>query len=309
MKQKTWVVRAGDGNVVDDIVAHLGEGALALDEGRVFVGRKRASRGFAVRVGDQVHLHARDAGEVVVTILHHEAGILAVDKPAGISTIPDERDAASSLLHRAAHAAGVDPRKLHPTSRLDRGVSGVVLFAENGAARARLKEARAAGWYIRRYVAIATRAPTAIADPSIFGNWNARIGRAADPKKRAVEGRDATFALTRYRIVGTAADALSQPVLLAVEPITGRTHQIRVHASHAGAPLLGDRDYGGPRTLVLASGKVLRLERIALHCARVQLPGSLDVRAPVPDELRSWWRALGGDDGAWAFASDEELEV
>ena len=305
MKQKTWVVRAGDGNVVDDIVVHLGADALALDEGRVFVGRKRASRGIAVRLGDEVHLHVRDAAAgVVVTILHREAGILAVDKPAGISTIPDERDAASSLLHRAAHAAGVDPRTLHPTSRLDRGVSGVVLFAEDAAARARLKEARTAGWYIRRYVAIATRAPI-----SETGSWNARIGRARDPKKRAVEGRDATFALTRYRIVGTAADALSQPVLLAVEPITGRTHQIRVHASHAGAPLLGDRDYGGPRTLVLASGKVLGLERIALHCARVHLPGSLDVRAPVPDELRSWWRAVGGDDSAWSTASDEELEV
>ncbi len=346
MKKKTWVVQAGDGALIDDIVARLGGDARALDDGRVFVGRKRAHRGMAVSVGDEVHVHARDAApsrQATVTILHRDAGILAVDKPAGISTIPDERDAEGSLLHRAARAAGVDPRTLHPTSRLDRGVSGVVIFAENAAARARLREARSAGWYIRRYVAIASSEPlrgvgsqASLNAPAVDnGLWNARIGRARDPKKREVNGRDATDAFTRYRVVGVAADRdgglrppnpreaspriaalrsaildpLSHPVLLAVEPVTGRTHQIRLHASHAGAPLLGDRDYGGPRTLVLASGKVLTFGRIALHCAWVKVPGSLDVRAPVPDELRGFWRALGGEDEAWAIASDEALGV
>ena len=61
--------------------------------------------------------------------------------------------------------------------------------------------------------------------------------------------------------------------MLSVEPITGRTHQIRVHASHAGAPLLGDRDYGGPTRWTLKSGKSVTLDRIALHCARVTVEG------------------------------------
>jgi len=206
---------------------------------------------------------------------------------------------------------GVEPGKLHPTSRLDRGVSGVVLFAESARARELLRDARAGGRYVRRYVALASKAP---APPS--GTWNARIGRARDPKKRTVNGRDPKGALTRYRTVASTPTA----TLLAVEPVTGRTHQIRVHASHAGAALLGDRDYGGPRTIVLPSGKVLSFGRVALHCTRVSVgdvaDGSaeggtsrilIDASSPIPDELRSWWRALGGDDAAWT-ASGEQLD-
>ncbi len=100
-------------------------------------------------------------------------------------------------------------------------------------------------------------------------------------------------------MVATASHA----ALLAAWPVTGRTHQIRVHASHAGAPLIGDRDYGAARTLVLPSGKVLAFERIALHCAHVRVADIVDVRAPVPAELRDLWRALGGDDASFGAAT------
>jgi 23S rRNA-/tRNA-specific pseudouridylate synthase len=158
-----------------------------------------------------------------------------------------------------------------------------------------LRDARSSGQYARHYVALATAA----VKRAEHGVWDARIGRARDPKKRAVNGRDATDAVTRFRTIATTPSYAQ--ALLAIEPVTGRTHQIRVHASHAGEPLLGDRDYGGPRTLVLASGKVLTFGRIALHCARVAVAG-LDIQAPIPDDLRAWWLALGGDDGAWSLS-------
>ncbi len=293
MKPRTWVVREGDGALIDDIVTLAGGDASALDGGRVFVGRVRKRPGDAVAIGDEVQVHAPISDLPNIAILHHAGGILAVDKPAGVSTIPDEHDAEGSLLHRVARAVGVRPATLHPTSRLDRGVSGVVLFAETSRAREHLHDARAQGTYIRRYVAMASKAP---APPT--GEWNARIGRARDPKKRMVNGRDATDALTRYRVVASAPRA----TLIAMEPITGRTHQIRVHASHAGSALMGDKDYGGSRTLVLPTGKVLSLERVALHCARVEVKGFIDVRAPIPAELRLLWRELGGQDEAWTAA-------
>ena len=81
--------------------------------------------------------------------------------------------------------------------------------------------------------------------------------------------------------------------LLAVEPITGRTHQIRVHAAHAKVPLFGDRDYGGPGQVVLSNGRVVALQRIALHCARVRALGHL-FQAPMVEEIAGTWRQLGG---------------
>ena len=89
--------------------------------------------------------------------------------------------------------------------------------------------------------------------------------------------------------------------LVAVDPETGRTHQIRVHASHAGHPLFGDRDYGGILRIVRSDGRIVAPPRIALHAARVSVLG-LTFRAPVPPALRGIWQAAGGDDSAWEDA-------
>jgi 23S rRNA-/tRNA-specific pseudouridylate synthase len=93
--------------------------------------------------------------------------------------------------------------------------------------------------------------------------------------------------------------------MLAVEPQTGRTHQIRVHAAHAGTPLVGDGAYGGPTRIVAPTGAATTTTRIALHCARVEVPGArgpLVAEAEIPPDLRAIWAKLGGDDAAWAAA-------
>ncbi|MBX3209169.1 MAG: RNA pseudouridine synthase [Labilithrix sp.] len=327
-REKVWVVRPGDGRTVADIVRRAGEDATAVDEGRVFVGKKRATRGDApVRAGDAVRIGPRRAaasseGAPDVTILFDEGGLVACVKPAGLPTVPDHAGSAHALVAVVARSLRRKTDELRVTSRLDRDVSGVVIFALDPAAEERLRAARAEGRYERRYLALAATGEHVLGDAGV---WDAPIGRAADARLRAARGPDAKEAATRWRKIATAplasapgapptSDAPSRDggapprevvAMLAVDPVTGRTHQIRVHASDAGAPLVGDRDYGGPGRIVLTNGRILAPARVALHAARVVVPGErglVEARAPVPAELTETWRALGGDDEAWERA-------
>jgi 23S rRNA-/tRNA-specific pseudouridylate synthase len=292
---RAWIVREGDGDTVGAIVRRAAPGdERALAEGRVFIGRRRAvAAGDGVAVGDEVSIASpAPGGDAVATVLARGDGWVAVDKPAGLPTIPDQGGASHALVALAARALSMEPSRLHATSRLDRDVSGVVVFAFERGAAERLRRLRAEGGYVRRYLAIAARSPI-LAE----GSWTVPIGRAKDPRHRAPNGRDATLATTRFAVA-----ASSPPfALLALAPVTGRTHQLRVHASHAGAPLLGDRVYGGPARATLPSGRVLAFDRIALHAARVTIEGTV-IDSPVPEKLRAAWLALGGDGEAWEKA-------
>jgi 23S rRNA-/tRNA-specific pseudouridylate synthase len=283
---KKWTVRPGDGDTVAAVLVRAGCDESAVRDGRVFLGRRRVKRGdVPVRPGDELTVAPprADAGDRA-NILASTDDLVAADKPAGIPTIPDHAGGAHSLVARVARTLGVDVSELHPTSRLDSGVSGVVVFTRTKAARDRLARARTAGVYHRRYVAISARAPALER-----GAWDAPVNGVP--------------ARSLYAVVARAPAGAS---LLAVAPQTGRTHQIRIHASGAGAPLVGDRAYGGPTRITLGTGRVLEPGRIALHAARVVVPGAdgqpLVISSPVPAELLSLWSALGGEAAAWEGA-------
>lgn len=294
-REKRWVVRPGDGSTVGEIVRRAREDLAAIGEGRVFVGRRRArSADDAVRPGDEVRIGEREA-KVAVEVLFHGDDLLAVAKPAGIPTVPDHQGAAQSLVAVAAAAIGKKAADLRVTSRLDREVSGAVVFALSAEAETRLRDARARGAYARRYLALATLIDVDHIDQPDRDDQPIHVWRAP------IDGKPSE---TRAREVARAARA---PVaMLAVDPQTGRTHQIRIHASGAGMPLLGDREHGGVAQLTLASGAVVGLSRIALHAARVVVPGrggrAVVVEAKVPEELRRVWTELGGAPEAWNTA-------
>jgi 23S rRNA-/tRNA-specific pseudouridylate synthase len=239
---------------------------------------------------------ARPAALGPPRILHEERGVVAVYKPPEMATIADHGGASASLDATVARMIGRSA-PLHATSRLDVGVSGVVLFAADDEAEKRLARAREEGRYRRHYVAVTTQTPT----PE-HGLWTATIGRARDPRLRQVGGRSPVPAATAY---ATAAVA-PKGALLAVEPQTGRTHQIRVHAAHAGCPLWGDGAYGGPTRVVAANGAVAEMKRIALHAAWVEISSETGppfrVDAPVPSDFEAIWVAVGGTPSVFAAA-------
>lgn len=230
-----------------------------------------------------------------VRIVHRDDALLVVQKPAGLATTsPSGGDCLTARVQDLDPAA---PR-LHASSRLDRDVTGLVTFARSTEAIAGLLEARRRGAYRRLYVGFAAAAP----EPR-EGVWSDSI--AIDPKDirfRVAKddgARGSKRARTRFR-VGAETPLVTW---LWLSPMTGRTHQLRVHASAHGAPLLGDTHYGGSLRSTAPNGRVLLHRRPMLHCAALVLPdiarghGVLELEAPLPDDMQQTWARAGGDAG------------
>lgn len=238
-------------------------------------------------------------------ILGEYRGLLFVDKPAGLQTEPDARTT-DTLLSRLATQLREPTTRLHALSRLDTGVSGVVTIALSSDASKLVQGWREQGRFRRRYLGLATSPRGASDAPCAedrMGTWAESIGRAAG-SLRSVGGRNPESAHTDYARIASAGLPRANPSalhLLALAPLTGRTHQLRVHCTAHGLPLLGDRAYGGASRFISDSGAVSALDRIALHAAWVELPLSAPFRieAPTPAFLLDIWRAFAGDAGAF----------
>ncbi|MEM9074058.1 MAG: RluA family pseudouridine synthase [Myxococcota bacterium] len=223
-----------------------------------------------------------------IRVVHHDESLLVVDKPSGLATTaPEDGDSLATKVK------ALDPEapRLHPTSRLDAEVTGLVTFARTRRATLALKASREEGRYHRLYLALAL----AEGLPGDAGRWEGTIAiDPRDPRRRFVgEGKGAKAAATRWSVVARAG----QVVLLAFEPETGRTHQLRVHAQAAGVPLLGDRHYGGARRVTQKDGRVLSARRVMLHCAALMIGGEvpLDVTSVPPKDFHTLWTGAGGD--------------
>jgi 23S rRNA-/tRNA-specific pseudouridylate synthase len=302
-----WIVSEQDAAPLSALLDRLGESA-ALAAGLVFVdGKRRSEPEFLLERGAAVEIYAPAAprAEGAIEILHRAGELLWVNKPAGIPTEPDHRGTLHSLVARVAEMVGVPRVELHALSRLDSGVSGVVLLSESSEASARVDALRARGALRRRYVAIG-RSDLRLGT----GVWRDGIGRGGKGPRRIAGGREARSAETRFSEVGRAGESA---VLLALEPVTGRTHQLRVHAAAHGAPLYGDRLYGGPTRVTDSGGRVRELGRIFLHAGSVRMspgePADLRVTADVAPEMVGLWRELGGSAADFEPALADSLFV
>ena len=223
-----------------------------------------------------------------VSVAHRGEHLLVVNKPSGLATTSP--DPSADCLVRRVQALDPSAPNLHPTSRLDSEVTGLVTFARTRHGNAALMAARRAGTYGRCYLGLCLRAPI-----PAEGTWDAPIAmHPTNPRARRVgSGTGTKSAQTEYCVVAST----DRVVLLELRPQTGRTHQLRVHAAHAGSPLLGDRLYGGAPRVVLDGGRVLAARRTMLHCYHLQLTvdeQTLDIRAEPPEDFTTLWARAGG---------------
>lgn len=299
MSARRWVVgkHAGAPETLRVVLEAMGD-REAFAEGRAFVGKARpAAADVALAPGTLIEVWAPRAsrGEEAFEILAWDGELLVANKPAELSTVPDHRGTCSLVTHVAKWLASRqiegDP---HPVSRLDVGVSGCVLFAVTHRARKRVEEAARAGGFEKRYAGIARS--KLVGEGELEGAVGKSTGRGRHGPRLDVDGRAAR---SRFRVVADAGGAS----LLELEPLTGRTHQLRLHLESAGAPLYGDRLHGGLSRITSSSGKVVELRRVMLHALRVEVraPGRAPfvAEASVPRALREAWTLLDGDDAAW----------
>lgn len=217
----------------------------------------------------------------MLRILHQDAALVAIDKPAGLLVHPSALDAHESLtalgLLREQLGAPVWP--LH---RLDKATSGVLLFARTRESASAWGAAFEAGHVRKHYLALVR-------------GWPAEAGEIDQPLARDPErpsaGQERIPAVTRYRRLAAyewpfsaePRHATSRYALMEVEPLTGRRHQIRRHFKGIAHPLVGDTTHGkGTHNRAVAAW--LGVNRLWLHAARVALPDGPTIDAPPGPE-------------------------
>lgn len=235
-----------------------------------------------------IQLSADEVTFVRGLVLHEDAEILVLNKPAGLSSQGGRGQVHTldELLWAFAKPGKVRPRLIH---RLDRDTSGVILTAKTKPAAGFLGKALMGRKFSKSYLAIVTP-----------GAPDPRGGRIDLPLRREEQGReafmrvcapdhpDAEAAASRYRTRAEAPGA----ALVELDPETGRMHQLRVHLAAIGRPIAGDARYGG--ALVVGGHAVPRL---MLHAAALTFPhpagGRKRVEAPMPADMAGLVAALG----------------
>jgi 23S rRNA pseudouridine1911/1915/1917 synthase len=246
-----------------------------------------------VAAGDDVRVDLPEARprqipkpeRVALDILYEDDDLIVVNKPAGMVAHPAFRNASGTLINALLYHARSWPPPARPSLvlRLDKDTSGLVLVAKRATVHAALQEAMRANRVEKEYLAVVAGRPT-----PARGTIDLALDRDPwDERRVIVRDRGGVPSVTRFerlRSMGTGSDALS---LLRCRLVTGRTHQIRVHLSSKGWPIVGDAVYGGVRR---ASGSAPLLERQALHSWRVAFahPSTDEwtaVTAPLPADM------------------------
>jgi 23S rRNA pseudouridine955/2504/2580 synthase len=266
----------------------------ALRKGEVRVNKGRVRADYRLAIGDVVRLpplhqpepsapasiSRRQIEQITRQIVHEDDNLLVIDKPSGLAV--HGGSGLSFGLIECLRQMRPEARYLELVHRLDRDTSGVILIAKRAPILRELHRQLREKHIEKRYLAL------------VAGKWPRAVRVVDAPLEKNVlqsgermvrVSREGKRAITEFSVV----ERFKGATLIEVRPITGRTHQIRVHAQHAGFPLLGDEKYSDDRTEDFA--RQIGLKRLFLHAASLQfsLPdiGEFTLRAPLEQTLEN----------------------
>ena len=210
---------------------------------QIFVNGIPRHTDYAVQPGDVITLPLDDpepeypAEDGALTVLYEDDHLLAVDKPAGMLIHPSRARLTGTLANLVLGYYRRTGQKcaFHPITRLDRDTYGIVLLAKNAHVHALMNQLHSDGKIVKTYHALVYGCPE-----TTEGTIDAPIMRLPLPsllRKIDPEGKPS---VTQFRVL-ECCEGYSK---LALRPITGRTHQLRLHCAHMGCPILGDPQYG-----------------------------------------------------------------
>lgn len=250
---------------------------------------------YEVRIPEPVAAH-NEPQDIALEVVYEDEHLIVVDKPAGMVVHPAagnfDGTLVNALLHHCAgQLSGIGgvarPGIVH---RIDKDTSGLMIAAKTDAAHEGLAAQFARHSILRRYEAIVAGLPN---PPS--GTIDAALARSsANRQKMAIidDGRGKR-AVTHYRLLAPLREA----ALVECRLETGRTHQVRVHMTSAGHPLLGDPVYGRTRSAHRELLIQLGFKRQALHAAELGFvhpvaKGNLSFKSAIPSDMQELFRAL-----------------
>ncbi len=304
--QIVQIVAAGTGQRLDQYVtAALSqlsrtEVQRLIKAGFVLVNGKPGKPSFRLVEGDIVtatlpvpETRAIVPETVPLDILYEDDDLVAINKPAGMVVHPSVGNWSGTLVN-AALARWPEMRRVTGEERagvvhrLDKDTSGVLVLAKTSTALRSLQAQFQARTVYKRYIALVEGVPD-----SRSGIIDAPIGRDPRQRKQMAVVRSGREAVTRYDVV----EDFGSYALLSIEPMTGRTHQIRVHLAWLGHPVVGDRVYGTRRQRT-------RLKRLLLHATELHVDSPsagmrLRFEAPMPDSLQDILTKLRRNPGGW----------
>ena len=233
----------------------------------LFVNGQPQRTDFFVQSGDTITVLLDDslpefpAEDAPITILYEDAHLLVVDKPAGLLVHPSRSKYTGTL---ANYVLGYYRRTgqqsaFHPITRLDRDTFGVVLLAKNAYMHALLQEAPLQ----KTYHALVFGSPE-----TDEGTIDAPIARKPLPSLLREIHPEGKPSVTAYRVLGRR-NGYSK---LALTPVTGRTHQLRLHCAHMGFPILGDPQYGTDASQAFSAELGLFTQLLCAHAIRFSHP-------------------------------------
>ncbi|PWC66693.1 pseudouridine synthase [Azospirillum sp. TSH7] len=230
----------------------------------------------------------KQIAELQALVLYRDADVIAINKPAGLAV--QGGTGTSKHLDAMLDALRFDgnerPKLVH---RLDKDTSGVLLLARTTFAASKLTELFRGSAVRKIYWAVTVGVPT-----PYQGKIDLALAKEGGPHgERVAENKEeGKRAVTVYSVQENVG---KQAAFVAMWPLTGRTHQLRVHMAAVGTPILGDGKYAGQGAF-LAGAEVAK--KLHLHARRLILPHprggkTIDVTAPLPDHMQATWKYFG----------------